>query len=116
MLYAGDAGIVSKLAEGLAKMRTVIVTVFEAAGLTVSERKTEMMLLRTPGQTSLAPPLVIEAVGQRCRQTNQFSHLGGVIHECADFSFEIERWIRLIWACFKRFGPECMMGRPLHLV
>ena len=39
MLYAGDAGIVSKLAEGLAKMRTVIVTVFEAAGLTVSEKK-----------------------------------------------------------------------------
>ena len=38
MLYADDAGIVSKSAEGLAKMMTVIVTVFEAAGLTVSEK------------------------------------------------------------------------------
>ena len=65
MLYAGDAGIVSRSAEGFAKMLTVIVAVFEAAGLTVSERKTETMLLRTPGQTSLAPPLVIEAAGQR---------------------------------------------------
>ena len=37
MLYADVAGIVSKSAEGLAKMMTVIVTVFEAAGLTVSE-------------------------------------------------------------------------------
>ena len=64
------------------------------------------MLLQAPGQTSLAPPLVIEAVGQRCRQTNQFSHLGGVIHGSADLSFEIERRIRLMWACFKRFGPE----------
>ena len=36
MLYANDAGIASKSPEGLAKMMTVIVTVFEAAGLTVS--------------------------------------------------------------------------------
>ena len=96
MLYAGDAGIVSKLAEGLAKMRTVIVTVFEAAGLTVSERKTETMLLRTLLQTSLAAPLVIEAAGQAYGQTNQFLYLGGVIHESADLSFEIERRMRLI--------------------
>ena len=71
MLCADDARIVSRSAEELAKMMTVIVTVFEAAGLTVSERKTETMLLRIPGQTSLAPPLAIEAAGQRYRQTNQ---------------------------------------------
>ena len=53
MLYAGDAGIVSKSAEGLAKMMTVIVTVFEAAGLTVSEKKTETTLLPTPNQACL---------------------------------------------------------------
>ena len=52
MLYADDAGIVPKSAEGLARMMTVIVTVFEAADLTVSEKKTETMLLRTP---DLAP-------------------------------------------------------------
>ena len=48
MLFADDAGIVSRLAEGLAKLMTVIVTVFEAAGVTaVSEKRTETMLLRT---------------------------------------------------------------------
>ena len=47
MLYADDAGIDSKSAEGLAKMMTVIVTVFEAAGLTVSEKK----FGRTPQNT-----------------------------------------------------------------
>ena len=41
VLYADDAGIVSKSAEGLAKMMAVIVTVFEAAGLTVYEKKTK---------------------------------------------------------------------------
>ena len=48
MLYADDAGIMSKSVDGLAKMMTVIVTVVEAAGLNVSEKKTETMLLRTP--------------------------------------------------------------------
>ena len=84
MLYADDAGNVSGSAEGLAKLMTVIVTVFEAAGLTVSETKTEMMLLRTPGQTSLALPIAIEAAGQRYRQKNQFLSLGCIIYESAD--------------------------------
>ena len=71
MLYADDAGIVSKSAQSLAKMTTVIVTDFEAAGLTVSD-KTETMLLRTPDQAPCTSPLVIEAAGQRYRQTTQF--------------------------------------------
>ena len=50
MLYADDVSIVSKSAEGLAKMMTVIVPVFEAARLTVSEKKAETMLLRAPNQ------------------------------------------------------------------
>ena len=57
---------VFKSAEGLAKMMTVIVTVFEAAGLTVSAKKTETMMLRTPDQALRTSPLVIEAAGQRC--------------------------------------------------
>ena len=65
LLSAVEAGIVPRSAEGLAKMMTVIVAVFEATGLTVSETKTETTFLRTPGQTSLASPLVIEAAGQK---------------------------------------------------
>ena len=34
--------------KALPKMMTVIVTVFDEAGLTVSDKKTETMLLRTP--------------------------------------------------------------------
>ena len=72
MLYVYDTGIVSKSAEGLAKMMTVIATVFEAVGLTVSEIKTETMLPRTPNQAPQASPLVIEAAGERYRQTIHF--------------------------------------------
>ena len=74
MLYADEAGIVSKSPEGFAKMMTVIETVFEAAGLTVSEKRTETMLLRTPNQAPQTPPLVIEAAGQRYG-TMQFLYL-----------------------------------------
>ena len=66
MLYADDAGIVSKSVESLANMMAVIANVFEGAGLTVSEKKTETMLLGTRNQTPLTSPLVIAAAGQRC--------------------------------------------------
>ena len=49
MLYADDAGIVSRSSEGLEKMMTVIVTACAAFGLTVSEAKTEIMYLQTKG-------------------------------------------------------------------
>ena len=39
MIYTDDAGIVSKSAEGLVKVMTVIVAAFEFTGLTVSEKK-----------------------------------------------------------------------------
>ena len=47
MLYADDAEIVSRSPAGLARMMTVIVEVFGAFGLTVSEKKTETLLMRT---------------------------------------------------------------------
>ena len=43
MLYADDAGVVSRSQEGLTRMMTIIVEVF--GGLTVSEKKTETLLL-----------------------------------------------------------------------
>ena len=66
MLYADDAGVVSKSAEGLARMMTIIVEVFREFGLTVSERKTETLVMRVKEkQPPLLPPppLIIEAAG-----------------------------------------------------
>ena len=105
-MYADDAGVVSKSAEGFAKRMTVIVTVFEAAGFPISGNKTKRVLLQTPGQTTLASPPVIEAAGQRYRQTAQLLYLGNIINENADLSIEIDRRIRLMRACLKRFGLE----------
>ena len=73
---------------------TVSVTVFEAAGLTVSEKKTETMLLQTPDQAPCTSPLVIEATGQRYKQTTQFLYLGGLVDASADIMPEIKRRVR----------------------
>ena len=39
------------------------------------------MLLRKPDQTTLAPPLVIEAAGLRYEQTAQLLYLGGTLRK-----------------------------------
>ena len=109
LVQPNDAGVVGTeepepLAGVLRAVVTVIVAVSEAAGLTVPEKKTDAM--RTPDQTTLAPPLVIEAAGQRYKKTAQFLYLGGIIHENADVSLEIDRRIRIMQAGLKWFGPE----------
>ena len=105
-LYAYDAGIVSESAEGQGKITTVIVPVFEAAGLAVSETKTETMLLRTPNQAPQTSPLIIKAAGQIYRRTMQLLYLGGFVVTSADNIPEITRRIRLAWACYNRFKRE----------
>ena len=67
MLYADVEGIVYKSTKSLAKIIAFIVTVFEAGGITVSEIKTETMLLQTLNQALRTSPLAIEAAGQRYR-------------------------------------------------
>ena len=65
-------------------MMTVIVTVFEAAGPAVSEKKTEALLLRTPNQAIRSSPLVVEAAGQTYMQMMWFLNLGGLVDASAD--------------------------------
>ena len=68
ILYADDAGIVSRSPEGLEKMMTAIVAGCAAFVLTVSEAKTEIMCLQTKGGGHL--PFTVTAAGQVGVQTN----------------------------------------------
>ena len=62
MLYADDAGIISRSSEGLERMMTVIVTACSSFGLTVSEAKTAIMCLETKGGGKVS--FTINAAGQ----------------------------------------------------
>ena len=105
MLYADDAGIVSRSPARLARMMTVIVEVFGAFGLTVSEKKTETLLMRAPEKaqqpgetpTPSLPALEVAAAGQKYHQVHQFVYLGGLITEDADITRDINRRTKIAW-------------------
>ena len=103
-----------KSAEGLAEMMTVIVTVFKAEGPTVSEKKTDSMLLRTPNQAPCTSPLVIEAAGQRYRQTTQRLYRGGLMDASADIMPEIKRRVHLDGHATVDSSGSCTIWRLLR--
>ena len=70
-------------------MMSVFVEVFGACGLTVSEKKTEVMTMPTPRAT--VKKMRTEAAGQRYDQTNSFVYLGGTVSETPDVFAEISR-------------------------
>ena len=97
-------------------MMTLIVEVFGAFGLTVSERKKETLLMRAPEKQpkkggSPPPPLVIEAAGQKYDQTAQLRYLGGLVNEDGELTQEINYRSRVAWACIRRFSRE-LFDRP----
>ena len=49
MLYADDMGIVARTSASLAKIMMAVVEKCDAFGLTASEKKTETMVVRPPG-------------------------------------------------------------------
>ena len=59
MLFADDAGIISRSSGGLERMMTVIATACSACGRTVSEAKTEIMCLqmKNEGKVPCSPSL-----------------------------------------------------------
>ena len=119
MLYADDAGIVSRSPAGLARMMTVIVEVFGAFGLTVSEKKTETLLMRAPekaqhrGETTTTSLLALEiaAAGQKYQKVHQFVYLGGLITEDADITGDINRHTKIAWGSVRKFSTE-LFDRP----
>lgn len=57
MLYADDAGVVSKTAEGLEQIMDIRETMFAAAGLTVSAKETDTMRMQAVVQKLPTEPL-----------------------------------------------------------
>ena len=111
ILYADDAGVVSRSREGLTRMMTTIVEVFGEFGLTMSEKKTETLLMRAPEKQPKKggpppPPLIIEAAGQKYAQTAQFRYLGGLVNEDGELTHEVNHRSRAAWTCIRRFSRE----------
>ena len=115
MLYADDAGVVSRSPEQLTKMMEVIVVVCAAFGLTVSEAKTEIMCLRAKGIPESTATLSVEAAGHVYNQTNEFVYLGENVNHNADLSIEVDRYMRKAWCSFRKYTLE-LYDRPSALL
>ena len=111
MLYADDAGAVSRSPEQLRKMMGVIVVVGAAFGLTVSEAKTEIMCLRANGMPESTTTFSVKAAGHVYNQTNEFVYLGGNVNHNADLFIEVDRRIRNAWYSFRKYTLE-LYDRP----
>ena len=102
MLYTGDACIVSRSPQGLAKMMEVIVEICRAFALTVSVKKTETMCMPPPRTPRTM--MQVEAAGKIYQQvqSQSFTYLGGTVTENPCMSVEIARrtracWVRIRW-------------------
>ena len=106
MLYADNAGVVSRSPEQLRKTMDGIVVVCAVFGLTVSEAKTEIMCLRAKGMSESTAVFSVEAAGLVYNQTNEFVYLGGNVNHNADLSIEVDRRIS-----FRKYTLE-LYDRP----
>ncbi|CAB1110223.1 unnamed protein product [Ectocarpus sp. CCAP 1310/34] len=92
--------------------------VFGELGLTVSEKKTETLLMRAKEKQTTTttpppppPPLIVEAAGQRYAHTTELRYLGGLVNEHGDLTREINYRNKAAWACVRRYGQE-LFDRP----
>ena len=111
MLYADDAGVVSRAPEHPRKMMGVIVVVCAAFGLPVSEANTKIMSLRAKGMPESTATSSVEAAGQVYNQTNEFVYFGGNVNHNADLSIEVVQRIRNAWCSFRKYTLE-LYDRP----
>ena len=111
MLYADDTGVVSRPTEKLRKMMGVIVVVYAAFGLTVSEAKTEIVCLRAKGMSESTAIFSVEVAGQVYNQTNEFVYLGGNVNHNPDLSIEVDRRIPNARCSFRKYTLE-LYDRP----
>ena len=72
----------------------VIVVVYAAFDLTISEAKNEIMCLRAKGMPESTATFSVEAAVQVYNQTNEILYLGGNVNHNADLSIEVDRRFR----------------------
>ena len=117
ILYADDAGVVSRSPEQPRKMMGVVMVVYAAFGLTVSEAKSEIMCLRAKGMPESTTTFSVEAAGQVYNQTNEFVYLGGKVNHNANLSIEVDRRMLNAWCSFRKYTLELydQPSAPLEL-
>jgi hypothetical protein len=102
MLYADDAGIVSKSEAGLTSMMNIIVQATSQFGLTVSEDKTKTMYVAKEKELKVRRvKIAVSAGAQRYGQVEHFTYLGTKLSDGGGVSSEIATRISKTWGKWK---------------
>jgi hypothetical protein len=102
MLYADDAGIVSKSEAGLTSMMNIIVQATSQFGLTVSEDKTKTMYVAKEKELEVRRvKIAVSAGGQSYGQVEHFTYLGTKLSDGGGVSSEIATRISKTWGKWK---------------
>ena len=86
----------------------MIVVVFAAFGLMVSEAKIETMCLRAKGIPESTTIFSVEAAGQVYNQTNEFVYLERNVNHNANLSIKVDRHIHNAWCSFQKYTDRAL--------
>jgi hypothetical protein len=115
MLYADDAGIVSKSEAGLTSMMNIIVQATSQFGLTVSEDKTKTMYVAKEKELKVRKvEIVVTAGGQSYGQVEHFTYLGTKLSDGGGVSSEIATRIGKAWGKWKARKKSLYQNRGVH--
>lgn len=101
MLYADDASIVFRSPASLAKMINVVVKVCGADGMTMPERKTETMIMRSSHYAQEGVEKMVSRL--RYAENEEFVNLSGTITAEIDMIAEIRCRTGAAWGGFHRY-------------
>lgn len=101
MLHADDTGFALRSSAGLACMAVIIVKVLSEFGLSVSEKKTKILMMRVPNKsrkTTTAPANGRRiSAGQNYGQTGNFRYQGGLVARDGTLERETTCRGRAVW-------------------
>ena len=112
-MYADDCALVSHTAEGLQQSANLFAAACERFGLTISIKKTEVMLQPAAKTSRVEPRIAIN--GSVLKVVNQFTYLGSILTDDCTLDREIEARIRKASVAYGRLRDRVWQEHDIRL-
>ena len=113
MLFADDCALVAHTEEDLQVIMDRFATACSSYGLTISLKKTEVMLQPPPGHNYIPPSITIS--GTKLNAVDQFTYLGSTLSRSANIDAEVSRRISKASGAFGGLRQKLWHKRGIKL-
>jgi hypothetical protein len=113
LLYADDCALLSHTEEGLQRSASIFADACKRYGLTISIKKTEVMLQPAAKNNRVEPK--IEINGCKLSVVNQFTYLGSIMSDDCTIDREIEARIKKASASYGRLTERVWKNSAIQL-